>query len=48
MSDIKEIPPNTLVLFGIIGGLVGIYVSPYFPTAGRLVRFAQSYGVLKQ
>lgn len=36
MSDIKEIPPNNLVLFGIIGGLAGIYVSPYFPTAGAL------------
>ncbi len=36
MSDIKEIPPNQLMLFGIIGGLVGIYVSPYFPTAGAL------------
>jgi tetrahydromethanopterin S-methyltransferase subunit C len=34
MSDIKEIPPNQLMLFGIIGGLVGIYLSPYFPTAG--------------
>jgi tetrahydromethanopterin S-methyltransferase subunit C len=36
MSDIKEIPPNNLALFGIIGGLVGIYISPYFPTAGAL------------
>ncbi len=24
------------MLFGIIGGLVGIYLSPYFPTAGAL------------
>lgn len=31
MSDIKEIPPNTLAIFGIIGGLVGIYLSPLFP-----------------
>ncbi|NJD75992.1 MAG: tetrahydromethanopterin S-methyltransferase subunit C [Candidatus Methanoperedens sp.] len=31
MSDIKEISPNNLALFGIIGGLVGIYVSPLFP-----------------
>ncbi len=31
MSDIKEISPNTLLLFGIIGGLVGIYLSPLFP-----------------
>ncbi len=31
MSDIKEIPPNKLMLFGIIGGMVGIYVSPLFP-----------------
>ncbi len=36
MSEIKEIPPNTLVMFGIIGGLIGIYISPYFPTAGAL------------
>ena len=36
MSDVKEIPPNTLALFGIIGGLIGIYISPYFPTAGAL------------
>ncbi len=31
MSEIKEIPPNTLALFGIIGGLVGIYLSPLLP-----------------
>jgi tetrahydromethanopterin S-methyltransferase subunit C len=36
MSDIKEISPNNLALFGIIGGLIGIYLSPYFPTAGAL------------
>jgi tetrahydromethanopterin S-methyltransferase subunit C len=36
MSDVKEVPPNTLTMFGIIGGLVGIYISPYFPTAGAL------------
>ncbi len=36
MSEIKEIPPNTLAAFGIIGGLIGIYLSPYFPTAGAL------------
>jgi tetrahydromethanopterin S-methyltransferase subunit C len=36
MSDIKEIPPNTLAAFGIIGGLVGIYVSPFIPTVGAL------------
>lgn len=36
MSDIKEVPPNTLALLGVIGGLVGIYISPYFPTAGAL------------
>ncbi len=36
MSEIKEVPPNTLVIFGIIGGLIGIYLSPYFPTAGAL------------
>ncbi len=31
MSDIKEISPNTLVLFGIVGGLIGIYLSPLYP-----------------
>ncbi len=31
MSDIKEISPTKLMLFGIIGGLVGIYLSPLFP-----------------
>ncbi|MCZ7399852.1 MAG: tetrahydromethanopterin S-methyltransferase subunit C [Candidatus Methanoperedens sp.] len=36
MSDVKEITPINLMLFGIIGGLVGIYLSPYFPTAGAL------------
>ena len=36
MSDIKEIPPNTLALFGISAGLLGIYLSPFFPTAGAL------------
>ncbi len=36
MTAIKEIPPNTLASFGIIGGLIGIYLSPYFPTAGAL------------
>ncbi|MDP2845669.1 MAG: tetrahydromethanopterin S-methyltransferase subunit C [Candidatus Methanoperedens sp.] len=36
MSDIKEIPSNTLAIFGISGGLLGIYISPFFPTAGAL------------
>lgn len=36
MSDIKEIPPTTLAMFGISGGLLGIYLSPFFPTAGAL------------
>ncbi len=36
MSEVKEVAPNTLVTFGIIGGLVGIYISPYFPAAGAL------------
>ncbi len=36
MSEIKDISPNKLLLLGIIGGLVGIYASPYFPTAGAL------------
>ncbi len=36
MSEVKDITPNKLLLLGIIGGLVGIYASPYFPTAGAL------------
>jgi tetrahydromethanopterin S-methyltransferase subunit C len=36
MSDIKEIPASTLALVGILGGLIGIYLSPYFPAAGAL------------
>jgi tetrahydromethanopterin S-methyltransferase subunit C len=40
MSDHKEIPPNALASFGIIGGLVGIYLSslypPYTSTFGAL------------
>jgi len=36
MSDHKEIPPNTLMIFGISGGLLGIYLSPLFPAAGAL------------
>lgn len=36
MSDVKEIPSNKLMSLGIIGGLLGIYISPYFPTAGAL------------
>jgi tetrahydromethanopterin S-methyltransferase subunit C len=36
MSEIKDISPNKLMSLGIIGGLVGIYISPYFPTAGAL------------
>jgi tetrahydromethanopterin S-methyltransferase subunit C len=36
MSDIKDIAPNQLLLFGIIGGLIGIYLSPTLPVAGSL------------
>lgn len=36
MSESKDISPNRLLLLGIIGGLIGIYLSPYFPTAGAL------------
>ncbi len=32
----KEIPPKKLILLGVIGGLVGIYISPYFPAAGAI------------
>lgn len=34
MSDIKEQSPNTLMLFGIIGGLLGIYLTYILPLAG--------------
>jgi tetrahydromethanopterin S-methyltransferase subunit C len=36
MSEIKDIAPNHLVLFGVIGGLIGIYLSPTIPVAGSL------------
>ena len=36
MSEIKDIAPNHLVLFGLIGGLIGIYLSPALPIAGSL------------
>ena len=36
MSEVKEISQNKLLLFGIIGGLIGIYASPYFHTSGAL------------
>jgi len=36
MSDIKEISPNTLVAFGIIGGLAGIYLTYILPAAGKM------------
>ena len=35
MSEIKEIPPNTLMAFGIIGGLLGIYLTYILPLAGN-------------
>ena len=35
MSDIKEIPPNTLMAFGIVGGLLGIYLTYILPLAGN-------------
>ncbi len=37
MSDIKEISPNKLMLFGIIGGLLGIYLVFVLSFAGDLV-----------
>jgi len=35
MSEIKEISPNTLMAFGIIGGLIGIYLTYILPVAGN-------------
>ena len=35
MSDIKETSPNTLMAFGIIGGLLGIYLTYILPLAGN-------------
>ena len=35
MSEIKEIPPNTLMAFGIVGGLLGIYLTYILPLAGN-------------
>ena len=36
MSDIKEISPNTLGAFGIIGGLLGIYLTYILPEIGKM------------
>ncbi len=35
MSEIKEISPNTLMAFGIVGGLLGIYLTYILPLAGN-------------
>jgi len=35
MSEIKETSPNTLMAFGIIGGLLGIYLTYILPLAGN-------------
>lgn len=35
MSEIKEIPPNTLMAFGIVGGLLGIYLTYILPLVGN-------------
>ena len=35
MSEIKEISPNKLLLFGIIGGLIGIYLTYILPLLGK-------------
>lgn len=35
MSEIKERSPNQLMLFGIIGGLLGIYLTYLLPLAGE-------------
>jgi len=34
MSDIKERSPNLLLAFGIIGGLLGIYLTYLLPLVG--------------
>lgn len=36
MSETDFISRNKLILIGIIGGLAGIYLSPYFPAAAAL------------
>lgn len=35
MSDIKEISPNQLMIFGVVGGLLGIYLTYILPLAGE-------------
>ncbi|MDO8725163.1 MAG: tetrahydromethanopterin S-methyltransferase subunit C [Candidatus Methanoperedens sp.] len=35
MSEIKETSPNTLMAFGVIGGLLGIYLTYILPLAGN-------------
>lgn len=35
MSEIKEVPPNTLMAIGIVGGLLGIYLTYVLPVAGN-------------
>jgi tetrahydromethanopterin S-methyltransferase subunit C len=37
MSDIKETSPNKLLVFGIIGGLIGIYLTYILPLLGKQV-----------
>ena len=34
MTETKEISPNTLMAFGIVGGLIGIYLTYILPAAG--------------
>ncbi|MDL5504202.1 MAG: tetrahydromethanopterin S-methyltransferase subunit C, partial [Candidatus Methanoperedens sp.] len=37
MSEIKERSPNQLLLFGIVGGLIGIYLTYFLPFAGERI-----------
>ena len=37
MSDVKETPPNKLLAFGIIGGLLGIYLTYALPVLGAQI-----------
>jgi len=53
MSDIKEVSPNNLAIFGIVGGLLGIYltyigtlIGKYYPDKGNLSPYFAVAGAL--
>ena len=45
MSDIKERSPNQLLVFGIIGGLLGIYLTYILPAIS--MRMSGNAGMCK-